>query len=86
MQPKITIGRHSPAFDMVTAMLDLHHRLKRRRTNGAVNGGNLIRVAVTRDINQAPVAGSFVGAPGDYLGMTVDVAVFLERRAEASSA
>ena len=56
-------------------------------TNGTVNGGNLIRVAVTRDISQAvPVSGSFVGAPGDYLGMTVDVAVISERRAEASSA
>jgi len=56
-------------------------------TNGTVNGSNLIRVAVTRDISQAvPVAGSFVGAPGDYLGMTVDVAVASERRAEARSA
>jgi transglutaminase-like putative cysteine protease len=56
-------------------------------TNGTVNGGNLIRVAVTRDISQAvPVGGSFVGAPGDYLGMTVDVAVISERRAKASSA
>jgi transglutaminase-like putative cysteine protease len=33
-------------------------------THGTVGGGNLIRVAVTRDISQAvPVAGSFVGAP-----------------------
>jgi transglutaminase-like putative cysteine protease len=56
-------------------------------TNGTVNGGNLIRVAVTRDIRQAvPVGGSFVGAPGDFLGMTVDVAVISERPAEASSA
>ena len=56
-------------------------------TNGTVNAGNLIRVAVTHDISQAvPVSGSFVGAPSDYLGMTVDVAVISERRAEASSA
>jgi transglutaminase-like putative cysteine protease len=56
-------------------------------TNGTINGGNLIRVAVTRDISQAvPVGGSFVGAPGDYLGMTVDVAVISERRAESTSA
>src|SRR5713101_8746260 len=56
-------------------------------TNGTVNGSNLIRVAVTRDISQAvPVAGSFVGAPGDYLGMMVDVAVTSARRVEASSA
>jgi transglutaminase-like putative cysteine protease len=53
-------------------------------THGTVDGGSLIRVAVTRDIRQAvPVAGSFVGAPGDYLGMTVDVAIISERRAEA---
>ena len=45
-------------------------------TNGTIGGGNLIRVAVTRDISQAvPVAGSFVGARNDYLGMTVDVSV-----------
>jgi transglutaminase-like putative cysteine protease len=45
-------------------------------TNGTIGGDNLIRVAVTRDIAQAiPVAGSFVGAPDSYLGMTVDVSV-----------
>jgi transglutaminase-like putative cysteine protease len=45
-------------------------------TNGTIGGGDLIRVAVTRDIAQAvPIAGSFVGSAGDYLGMTVDVAV-----------
>jgi transglutaminase-like putative cysteine protease len=56
-------------------------------TNGTVNGANLIRVAVTRDISQAvPVGGSYVGARGDYLGMTVDVAVTSERRAEVPSA
>jgi hypothetical protein len=32
------------------------------------------------------VAGSFVGAPGDYLGMMVDVAVASAQRFEASSA
>jgi Transglutaminase-like superfamily len=38
-------------------------------TNGTVNGANLIRVAVTRDISQAvPIAGSFVGGSDDYLG------------------
>jgi transglutaminase-like putative cysteine protease len=56
-------------------------------TNGTINGGNLIRVVVTRDISQAvPVGGSFVGARGDYLGMTVDVAVTSERRAEVPTA
>jgi transglutaminase-like putative cysteine protease len=50
-------------------------------TNGTINGANLIRVAVTRDISQAvPIAGSFVGTPDTYLGMTVDVAVAAETR------
>ena len=50
-------------------------------TNGTIDGSNLIRVAVTRDISQAvPVAGSFVGPPDAYLGMTVDVAVAAEGR------
>ena len=45
-------------------------------TNGTIGGGDLIRVAVTRDINQAvPIAGSFVGAPSDYLGIEVAVSV-----------
>jgi transglutaminase-like putative cysteine protease len=45
-------------------------------TNGTIDSGDLIRVAVTRDISQAiPIAGSFVGTPDSYLGMTVDVTV-----------
>ncbi len=48
-------------------------------TNGTIGGQDLIRVAVTRDISQAvPVSGSFVGVPGSYLGMTVNVAVVSE--------
>ena len=48
-------------------------------TNGTISGDDLIRVAVTRDISQAvPIAGSFVGTPDSYLGMTVDVAVTTE--------
>jgi transglutaminase-like putative cysteine protease len=48
-------------------------------TNGTIGGMDLIRVAVTRDIAQAvPISGSFVGVPGSYLGMTVDVAVVAE--------
>jgi transglutaminase-like putative cysteine protease len=48
-------------------------------TNGTIGGPDLIRVAVTRDIAQAvPISGSFVGPPGSYLGMTVDVAVVSE--------
>jgi transglutaminase-like putative cysteine protease len=50
-------------------------------TNGTIGGANLIRVAVTRDISQAvPIAGSFVGTPQTYLGMTVDVVVAAEGR------
>lgn len=45
-------------------------------TNGTIDSGDLIRVAVTRDISQSvPIAGSFVGALDSYVGMTVDVAV-----------
>jgi transglutaminase-like putative cysteine protease len=45
-------------------------------TNGIIDSGDLIRVAVTRDITQAiPVAGSFVGAPDSYAGMTISVIV-----------
>lgn len=58
-------------------------------TNGTIDSGDLIRVAVTRDISQAvPIAGSFVGAQDSYLGMIVDVTVTPERgrRAEAEFA
>jgi len=45
-------------------------------TNRTVGDFSLIPVAVARDIRQAvPVSGSFVGAPADYLGLTVDVSV-----------
>ncbi|MFA5120028.1 transglutaminase N-terminal domain-containing protein [Zavarzinia sp.] len=45
-------------------------------TNRSVGGLNLIPVAVGRDIRQVmPVAGSFVGAAGAFLEMTVDVQV-----------
>jgi transglutaminase-like putative cysteine protease len=45
-------------------------------TNATIGGGDLIRVAVTRDIRQAvPIAGGFGGAPESYLGMTVNVSV-----------
>jgi len=45
-------------------------------TNATIGGGNLIRVAVTRAISQAvPIAGSFVGTPDSYVGMTVKVSV-----------
>jgi hypothetical protein len=39
----------------------------------------LIRVAVIQDVGQAmPIYGTFVGAPGEYLGITVDVSVVSE--------
>ena len=56
-------------------------------TNGTIDSGDLIRVAVTRDIGQAvPIAGSFVGTPDDYLGMTVDVSVVSENSGNARTA
>ena len=48
-------------------------------TNALVGGKNLIRVAVTRDPKQAiPLAGSFTGKPGDFLGMEVQVEITVE--------
>lgn len=56
-------------------------------TNGTINSEDLIRVAVTRDINQAiPLAGSFVGPVGSCLGMTVEVTVTPECRTNTGSA
>ena len=56
-------------------------------TNGTIGGDNLIRVAVTRDISQAiPIAGSFVGTPDSYLGMTVDISVVSENWGHARAA
>lgn len=56
-------------------------------TNGTVDSGDLIRVAVTRDISQAsPIAGSFVGTPDSYLGMTVEVTVAPERAGPVKAA
>ena len=45
-------------------------------TNYLLGGSQLIRVGVARDPSQAaPMAGSWYGEPGDYLGMTVSVDV-----------
>lgn len=45
-------------------------------TNGLVAGHNLIRVCMARTPEQAvPVAGGFIGRPGDFIGLTVDVQV-----------
>jgi transglutaminase-like putative cysteine protease len=48
-------------------------------TNAHVGGRNLIRVAVARDASQAaPLSGSYNGAPGDFVSMTVEVQVAAE--------
>jgi transglutaminase-like putative cysteine protease len=48
-------------------------------TNALIGGQNLIRVAVARDPSQAlPVSGTFIGAPGAFLGMSVSVTVTSE--------
>ncbi|MEM7652772.1 MAG: transglutaminase family protein [Pseudomonadota bacterium] len=45
-------------------------------TNGLVGGANLIRIAVARDPAQAiPLSGSFIGPPGSFERMEVDVKV-----------
>ena len=45
-------------------------------TNGTAAGRNLIRVSAARTPEQAvPIAGGFIGRPGDFMGMTVDVSV-----------
>jgi transglutaminase-like putative cysteine protease len=45
-------------------------------TNGIVGAASLIRVAVAREPSQAiPIAGSFTGRPGEFLGLKVDVSV-----------
>jgi transglutaminase-like putative cysteine protease len=45
-------------------------------TNGIVGNGDLVRVAVVRDPRQAaPLAGSYIGAAEDFVGMEVAVDV-----------
>ena len=45
-------------------------------TNRSIGGFNLIPVAVARDIRQVmPVAGSFMGTPDVFQGMSVEVFV-----------
>ena len=45
-------------------------------TNNLLGGTSLIRVGIARDPSQAaPISGSWYGETGDYLGMTVNVAV-----------
>lgn len=48
-------------------------------TNALIGGRNLIRVAVARDASQAaPLTGTFTGATGDLISMTVNVEVTTE--------
>ncbi len=48
-------------------------------TNALVGGRNLIRVAVAREAAQAaPLIGSFIGTPSDFLSLTVNVEVIAE--------
>lgn len=45
-------------------------------TNNLVGGSRLVRVGFAQHAGQAsPVSGSWIGAPGDYLGMDVEVLV-----------
>lgn len=48
-------------------------------TNALIGGRNLIRVAVARNAAQAaPLSGSFIGTPADFLSLKVNVAVTAE--------
>jgi transglutaminase-like putative cysteine protease len=48
-------------------------------TNGIVGNADLVRVAVARDPRQAtPLHGTWMGSPGDFLGMDVSVEVSTE--------
>jgi transglutaminase-like putative cysteine protease len=50
-------------------------------TNNILGGSQLIRVGVARHPSQAaPISGSWFGETGDYLGMSVQVAVQKQRR------
>lgn len=52
-------------------------------TNGIVGNQDLIRVAVTRSPAQAsPIQGTWIGFPGDDIGMTVQVHVFSQETAD----
>jgi hypothetical protein len=45
-------------------------------TNGIIGNCDLIRIAVARDPRQAvPLSGTWMGEPGDFEGMTVEVNV-----------
>lgn len=55
-------------------------------TSGAVGNMDLVRVAVVRDPDQAaPLTGSFVGFPSDFIDMSVDVSVSLQDERRTAS-
>ena len=57
-------------------------------TNGLMAGQNLIRVCTARTPEQAvPVAGGFLGRPGDFIGLdvSVEVTVHSQNRAEPAA-
>jgi hypothetical protein len=71
----LDLDRHTDKFE--TQVRDIVASwISYNSTNGTLGGGNLIRVAVTRDISQAvPIASSFVRTPDSYLAMTVHLSI-----------
>jgi transglutaminase-like putative cysteine protease len=56
-------------------------------TNGLIAGRNLIRVCAARTPEQAlPVAGSYIGKPGNFISLDVDVEVIVGEDAAARAA
>jgi hypothetical protein len=56
-------------------------------TNGLMAGQNLIRVCTARTPEQAvPVAGGFLGRPGDFTGLEVSVEVTVHSANHATPA
>jgi transglutaminase-like putative cysteine protease len=56
-------------------------------TNGIIGNRDLIRIAVARDPRQAvPLSGTWMGEPGDFEGMSVEVSVTASERRPARRA
>lgn len=54
-------------------------------TNGLIAGHNLLRVCTARTPEQAvPIAGGFIGRPGDFIGLDVDVMITVRRPGAAA--
>ena len=55
-------------------------------TNGTMGGDHLLRVAVTREPEQAiPISGTFTGSEDDFLEMSVDVSVRASQLSEGAA-